>query len=53
MDWQDFEQLIRELFEKEFNTSGGEVKTTQASRDGGVDAVAFDPDPIRGGKIVI
>jgi len=28
-------------------------KVTQASRDGGVDAVAFDPDPIRGGKIVI
>jgi restriction system protein len=26
---------------------------TQASREGGVDAVAFDPDPIRGGKIVI
>jgi len=26
---------------------------TQASRDGGVDAIAFDPDPIRGGKIVI
>ncbi|MEH2489481.1 restriction endonuclease [Bradyrhizobium sp. AZCC 2230] len=25
----------------------------EASRDGGVDAVAFDPDPIRGGKIVI
>jgi restriction system protein len=23
------------------------------SRDGGVDAVAFEPDPIRGGKIVI
>lgn len=53
MDWQDFEQLIRELFEKEFNQSGGEVKITRASRDGGVDAVAFDPDPIRGGKIVI
>lgn len=53
IDWQDFENLIRELFEKEFNTSGGEVKITQASRDGGVDAVAFDPDPIRGGKIVI
>ncbi|MFZ0053025.1 MAG: restriction endonuclease [Desulfobaccales bacterium] len=53
MDWQDFEQLIRELFEKEFNESGGEVKITQASRDGGVDAIAFDPDPIRGGKIVI
>ena len=53
MDWQDFENLIREVFEKEFSSNGGEVKITQASRDGGVDAVAFDPDPIRGGKIVI
>ncbi len=53
MDWEDFEHLIREIFEKEFSTAGGEVRVTQASRDGGVDAVAFDPDPIRGGKIVI
>ncbi|OZI05088.1 restriction endonuclease [Siphonobacter sp. BAB-5385] len=53
MKWEDFEHLIRELFEKEFSTEGGEVKVTRASRDGGVDAVAFDPDPIRGGKIVI
>ena len=53
MDWEDFEHLIREVFEKEFSSNGGEVKVTQASRDGGVDAVAFDPDPIRGGKIVI
>lgn len=53
MDWQDFENLIREIFHKEFSISGGEVKITQASRDGGVDAIAFDPDPIRGGKIVI
>jgi restriction system protein len=53
MDWEDFEHLIREVFEKEFSANGGEVKVTQASRDGGVDAVAFDPDPIRGGKIVI
>lgn len=53
MDWQDFEHLIRNLFDKEFNTSGGEVKITQSSRDGGVDAIAFDPDPIRGGKIII
>lgn len=51
--WEDFEHLIRELFEKEFSVGGGEVKVTQASRDGGVDAIAFDPDPIRGGKIVI
>lgn len=53
MDWADFEHLLREIFEKEFSVNGGEVKVTQASRDGGVDAIAFDPDPIRGGKIVI
>ena len=53
MDWEDFEHLIRELFEKEFAQAGGEVKVTRASRDGGVDAVVFDPDPLRGGKIVI
>jgi len=53
MDWEDFEHLVREIFEKEFRAGGGEVKVTQASRDGGVDAIAFDPDPIRGGKIVI
>jgi restriction system protein len=47
MDWEDFEHLIREIFEKEFTSSGGEVKVTQASRDGGVDAVAFDPDLTR------
>lgn len=51
--WEDFEHLIREIFEKEFRSNGGEVKVTQASRDGGVYAIAFDPDPIRGGKIVI
>jgi restriction system protein len=53
MDWEDFEHLIRELFEKEFSKSGSEVKVTQASRDGGVDAVIFDPDPIHGGKTVV
>lgn len=53
MDWEEFEHLIREIFEKEFSINGGVVKVTQASRDGGVDAIAFDPDPIRGGKIVI
>lgn len=53
MGWEDFEHLIREVFEKEFAAAGGEVRVTQASRDGGVDAVIFDPDPIRGGKIVV
>jgi len=53
ISWDDFEHLVRELFEKEFLSRGGEVKVTQSSRDGGVDAIAFDPDPISGGKIVI
>ena len=53
MDWQDFENLIAELFEKEFAEKGAEVKVTQSSRDRGVDAVVFDPDPIKGGKFVI
>lgn len=53
MDWQEFEHLIRELFEKEFSKDGGEVKITQSSRDKGVDAIAFDPDPLKGGKIVL
>lgn len=53
MHWEDFEHLVRELFEMEFARNGGEVRVTQASRDGGVDAIIFDPDPLRGGKIVI
>lgn len=53
MPWEDFEQLVREIFEMEFAQNGGDVRVTQTSRDGGVDAVVFDPDPLRGGKIVI
>lgn len=53
MDWEDFEHLVREVFEKEFLSRGGEVRVTQSSSDGGVDAVAFDPDPITGGKFII
>lgn len=53
MPWEDFEHLCRELFERAFASVGAEVKVTQASRDQGVDAIVFDPDPLRGGKIVI
>ncbi|OOG60165.1 restriction endonuclease [Rhodanobacter sp. C03] len=53
MPWEDFEHLVRELFAKVFSGNGAEVHVTQASRDGGVDAIALDPDPIKGGKIVI
>jgi restriction system protein len=53
MDWQKFEVLVRDLFSKEFSGDGVDVKVTQASRDAGVDAIIFDPDPIKGGKFVI
>ena len=52
MPWEDFEHLVRQLFEWEFGHSDIEVNVTQASRDRGVDAIMFDPDPIRGGKYV-
>lgn len=53
MDWDDFEHLCRELFERVFASNGATVSVTQASRDQGVDAIINDPDPIKGGKIVI
>ena len=45
----EFESLITNLFAK----MGLETRQTQASRDGGVDCVAYDPRPILGGKVVI
>ena len=53
MDWEDFEHLCRELFEKEFGSAGATVQVTGAARDQGVDAIITDPHPIRGGKIVV
>lgn len=44
-----FEQLVSNLFGK----MGLDTRQTQSSRDGGVDAVAFDTRPIVGGKVVI
>lgn len=45
----EFESLITNLFQK----MGLETKLTQASRDGGVDCVAYDARPILGGKVVV
>lgn len=45
----EFEALIANLFKE----MGLETRLTQASRDGGVDCVAYDPRPILGGKVVI
>lgn len=46
---KEFESLIANLFA----SMGLETRQTMASRDGGVDCVAFDPRPIFGGKVVI
>lgn len=53
MDWQKFEVLIRDILSKEFEKDGCKIEVTQASRDDGIDAIAFDDDTIRGGKYVI
>lgn len=45
----EFETLVSNLFGK----MGLETKLTRSSRDGGVDAVAFDARPVLGGKVVI
>jgi restriction system protein len=49
MDPFEFEQLIRQLFEK----IGMKSWVTQASRDDGIDGVAVHEDPIRGGGCVL
>lgn len=45
----EFEVLVSNLFTR----MGLDTKLTRASRDGGVDAVAFDTRPVVGGKVVI
>ncbi|MDD5008535.1 MAG: restriction endonuclease [Syntrophorhabdaceae bacterium] len=45
----EFENFVSNLFMK----MGLETKLTRSSRDGGVDAVAFDVRPVLGGKVVI
>lgn len=52
MGRQAFEGLIRGVFARTFLQGGGDVRVVRARR-GGLDAVAVDPDPLRGGKIVI
>ncbi|GAA2441978.1 restriction endonuclease [Streptomyces macrosporus] len=49
MDPLEFEELVAELF----RAMGMQAVTTSRSGDGGVDVDALDPDPIRGGKIVV
>jgi restriction system protein len=52
MKWDDFEHLISNVFSLYFKEIG-EVKITRKSREGGIDGVIFDNDPIRGGKYLV
>ncbi len=45
----EFESLITSLF----SAMGLDTRLTRASRDGGVDCVAFDSRPVLGGKVII
>lgn len=45
----EFEQLVTDLF----SAMGLDAHLTRASRDGGVDCVAYDSRPVLGGKIII
>lgn len=46
---KQFEHFIQNLFDR----MGFDTKLFQASGDGGIDCIAYDPTPIRGGKYVI
>ncbi|WP_433512189.1 restriction endonuclease [Nonomuraea sp. CA-143628] len=46
---KEFESFIQNLFAK----MGFDTKLYQASGDGGVDCVAYDPHPIKGGKFIV
>jgi restriction system protein len=46
---KEFEHFIQNLFDR----LGFDTKQFQASGDGGIDCIAYDPTPIRGGKYVI
>jgi len=53
MTWQDFEVLIRDVFELEFREKDIEIQNTQPTNDGGIDVVAFNKDPFTGGVILL
>jgi restriction system protein len=46
---KEFEAFIQNLFTK----MGFDTKLYQASGDGGIDCVAYDPHPISGGKFIV
>lgn len=53
MGMAEFEKTLLGLFEKEFRMANGEIRVIQESQDGSFEACGYDPDTIRGGRIII
>lgn len=51
LSWEEFEVLVRDWLRKEFDSA--KVEVTQSSRDGGIDAIIYDDDFLRGGVTLV
>jgi restriction system protein len=52
MNWHDFEKNLIDLLQWEFSTETNEIKLIHSSLETGIEAIATDSDPYRGGKSV-
>jgi restriction system protein len=50
--WSEFENLMMELFGKEFEQADTDLKLVASSPEQGIEAVGLDPDPVRGGRVI-
>ncbi len=53
LGWDKLCGIYKPILQKDFMEAGGNVIVSHPETDGSVDAVAIDPDPLRGGKILI
>jgi restriction system protein len=51
LTWEEFEIYVRDWLKKEFVNA--KVEVTQSSRDGGIDAIIYDDDFLKGGVTVV
>lgn len=52
MNWHDFEKNLIDLLQWEFGTETNDIKLIHSSLETGIEAIATDSDPYRGGKSV-
>jgi restriction system protein len=52
MNWHDFEKNLIDLLQWEFGTETNEIKLIHSSLETGIEAIATDSDPYRGGKSI-